>query len=210
MTAAAVTPDALPAERHRLYEDVLALLTGTLLVSLGAVIYTKAVLLVGSTAGLALLTSYVTGLGFGAVFFVLNLPFYVLGVIRMGWAFTLRTFLAVGMVSLLSRYVSGWVDFSTLNPVYATVIGSCLIGCGMLMLFRHRTGLGGINILAMFLQERTGLRAGYLQLGIDLALMAAAWFVLPVENLALSVLGITITNLIIAINHKPGRYTAFS
>lgn len=207
MTAAALE---MTPERHRLYEDIMALLLGTLFVSLGAMIYTKAVLLVGSTAGLALLTSYVTGQSFGLVFFLLNLPFYILGVIRMGWAFTIRTFIAVGMVSLLSRLVGDWVAFSALQPLYATIIGSSLIGAGMLMLFRHRTGLGGINILALFLQERFGLRAGYLQLGLDLVLMAAAYFVLPVENLALSVLGIAITNIIIAVNHKPGRYMALS
>ncbi|MGQ3077916.1 MAG: YitT family protein [Allorhizobium sp.] len=198
------------AERHRLYEDVLAMISGTMFVSLGTLIYTETMLTVGSSAGLALLLSYVSGWGFGIIFFIVNLPFYILAVKRMGWAFTLRTFTAVALVSVLSKLNSQWIDFSHLDPLYATVIGGGLIGTGLLMLFRHRTGLGGINILAMYLQEKTGLRAGYFQLGVDLTILAIAFFVLPADRLALSVLGAAIANLILAINHKPGRYMGLS
>ncbi|MFN3832841.1 MAG: YitT family protein [Allorhizobium sp.] len=198
------------AERHRLYEDVLAMISGTMFVSLGTLIYTETMLTVGSSAGLALLLSYVSGWGFGLIFFIVNLPFYILAVKRMGWAFTLRTFTAVALVSILSKLNGQWIDFSHLDPLYATVIGGGLIGVGLLMLFRHRTGLGGINILAMYLQEKTGLRAGYFQLGVDLTILAIAFFVLPADRLALSVLGAAIANLILAINHKPGRYMGLS
>ncbi len=198
------------AERHRLYEDVLAMISGTMFVSLGTLIYTETMLTVGSSAGLALLLSYVSGWGFGVIFFVVNLPFYILAVKRMGWAFTFRTFTAVALVSVLSKLNSRWIDFAHLDPLYATVIGGGLIGTGLLMLFRHRTGLGGINILAMYLQEKTGLRAGYFQLGVDLTILAIAFFVLPADRLALSVLGAAIANLILAINHKPGRYMGLS
>lgn len=198
------------AERHRLYEDVLAMISGTMFVSLGTLIYTETMLTVGSSAGLALLLSYVSGWGFGVIFFIVNLPFYILAVKRMGWAFTFRTFTAVALVSILSKLNGQWIDFSYLNPLYATVIGGGLIGTGLLMLFRHRTGLGGINILAMYLQEKTGLRAGYFQLGVDLTILAIAFFVLPADRLALSVLGAAIANLILAINHKPGRYMGLS
>lgn len=198
------------AERHRLYEDVLAMISGTMFVSLGTLIYTKTMLTVGSSAGLALLLSYTSGWGFGLIFFLINLPFYILAVKRMGWAFTLRTFTAVALVSILSKLNGQWIDFSHLDPLYATIIGGGLIGTGLLMLFRHRTGLGGINILAMYLQEKIGLRAGYFQLGVDLSILAAAYFILPADRLALSVLGAAIANLILAINHKPGRYMGLS
>ncbi|KPF45785.1 YitT family protein [Rhizobium sp. AAP43] len=198
------------AERHRLYEDLLAMISGTMFVSLGTLIYAKTMLTVGSSAGLALLVSYTSGWGFGPIFFLINLPFYFLAVKRMGWPFAIRTFTAVALVSVLSRLNSQWIDFSHLDPLYATVIGGGLIGTGLLMLFRHRTGLGGINILAMYLQEKTGLRAGYFQLGVDLAILGAAYLVLPADRLALSVLGAAIANLILAINHKPGRYMGLS
>ncbi|MQW86771.1 YitT family protein [Sinorhizobium saheli] len=193
-------------ERHRLYEDILAILTGTLIVALGVVIYGKAVLITGSTAGLALLLQYATGAGFWLVFSLVNLPFYLLAVKRLGWRFALRTFLAVSLVSLFSRLTAEWVEFARLDPLYAAIAGGALMGMGLLILFRHRTGLGGINILAIYLQEEWGIRAGYFQLAVDLAILAAAAFLLPPTNLMLSVAGAVVVNMTLAINHKPGRY----
>ncbi|MCG5241231.1 YitT family protein [Azospirillum doebereinerae] len=193
-------------ERHQLYEDALAMLLGTLFIALGMMLYAKTMLLTGSIAGVALLLSYVTPVSFGSLFFLINLPFYALAWKRLGWRFTLRTFIAVGLVTLFSRMTESWIGIAHLDPVYATVVGGGLCGTGLLMLFRHRTGLGGVNILAIYLQERYGVRAGYFQLAVDLAILAAAFFVLAPDRLLLSVVGATIVNMILAINHKPGRY----
>lgn len=193
-------------ERHSAYEDAIAIVVGTLFMALGVVIYTKAVLLAGSTAGLALLLQYASGIGFWWLFFAINLPFYILAVKKLGWAFTLRTFAAVTLVSIFTRLTSELVSFAHLDPLYAAVMGGALSGAGLLILFRHRTGLGGINVLAIYLQDRFGLRAGYFQLTVDLAILAAAFFVIPLDRLALSVLGAVIVNMTLAINHRPGRY----
>ncbi|PWC34607.1 hypothetical protein TSO352_23275 [Azospirillum sp. TSO35-2] len=186
------------------------MLFGTLFIALGMLLYAKTTLLTGSMAGVALLVSYITHVQFGVIFFAINLPFYALAWKRLGWKFTLRTFIAVGLVTLFSRLTDQWIGFDHLDPVYATVIGSGLCGTGLLMLFRHRTGLGGVNILAIYLQERYGIRAGYFQLGVDLTILAAAFFVLAPDRLLLSVVGATIVNMLLAINHKPGRYLGIS
>lgn len=202
-------PDTIPA-RHRLHEDVLALVTGTLLVSLGLALYAEATLVVGGTAGLALLLQYATGYGFGTIFFVVNLPFYLLSIRRMGWAYTVRTFIAVAMVSVLSRLTPQWIAIESIEPVYAALCGGVLIGIGLLALFRHRAGLGGFNILAVYLQDTYGIRAGYVQLGLDCLVLLAACFVIPFEGIALSLLGAVAINLTLALNHRPGRYMGVS
>lgn len=203
-------PQELPTDPHRPHEDVMAMLVGTLFVALGVSFYTQAMLLTGSTAGLAFLLQYATGWRFGIGFFLINLPFYWLAVRRMGWSFTLRTFVAIGLVSLFSELTAGWIRIEWLQPLYAALMGGSLIGIGMLVLFRHRTSLGGINILALFLQDRYGWRAGYIQLGIDALIMLVALLVLPMERVGLSVVGAVALNLIIALNHKPGRYMGVS
>ncbi|KQZ99915.1 hypothetical protein ASD64_13995 [Mesorhizobium sp. Root157] len=202
--------EAALSEKHGLHEDALALVLGTLMVALGTVIYSKAVLLVGGMAGVALLLQYTSGIAFWLGFSLINLPFYYLGLKRMGWRFTLRTFAAVSLVSLFSRLTMDWIDFSRLDPAYAAVIAGTLCGTGLLMLFRHRTGLGGVNILAMFLQETWGIRAGYFQLVVDLAILGASFFVLSPDSIVLSVVSAVILNMIIAINHRPGRYLGIS
>ncbi|OSQ29917.1 YitT family protein [Thalassospira sp. MCCC 1A03138] len=193
---------------HRLYEDVLALLLGTMVVSLGVMLYSESVLVTGSTAGAALLIEHATGIGFGVIFFAINLPFYWLAFKRIGLAFTIKTFIAVGLVSVFSKLMPMWIDFSMLNPIFAAIAGGALMGIGLLMLFRHRAGLGGINILALYLQEHLGIRAGYFQLAVDLVILACAFLTLPFDKVLLSILGAVVLNLIIALNHRPGRYLA--
>ncbi len=196
--------------RHALYEDLIALVLGTLFVAVGAMIYGKTMLMTGGTVGLALLVQYVTGWSFWLVFGLVNLPFLALAAVRLGIGFAVRTLVAVALVAGFAALLPRWIGFDRLDPVFATVLGGALMGNGLLMLFRHRTGLGGVNILAVYLQEAFGLRAGWVQLAIDLALLAAAAFVLGASQLALSLAGAVIVNAILGINHRPGRYTGMS
>lgn len=211
MTKASDAIDAvLPTENHRFYEDVFAMLLGTLLVSIGIVLYTKATLVTSGAAGLALLLQAATGVNFGILFFALNLPFYWLAIRRMGWRFALRTFVAVGLVSLFTWATPRWLSIEAVDPVYAALAGGSLMGLGLLALFRHRTGLGGVNILALYLQEKHGIRAGWFQLGVDGIILCGALFLLPWDKVLVSLLGAAVLNLILAINHKPGRYMGVS
>lgn len=198
------------ASMHRPHEDVAAILTGTLMVALGITFFSTAGLLTGGTAGLALLLGQVSGVGFGAVFFAVNLPFYYLAIRRMGWKLALRTFLAVLLVSLLSKLTASSISMGHLDPIFAAVTGGALTGIGLLILFRHQASLGGINILALYLQERHNLRAGYVQLALDALILLASVFVLDLDKLALSLLGTAVLNLVLATNHRPGRYIGVS
>lgn len=201
------SPAAAPG-RHKLHEDAQALLTGTLFVALGVVLFGHVGLLTGGTAGLAFLVHYATGWSFSAVFFLINLPFYALAWRRMGARFTVKTFVAVGLLSLLAHLVPGWIQIGALAPGFAAVAGGLLMGAGMLMLFRHRASLGGFNVLVLYLQERFGWRAGHLQMALDCAIVLAAFSVRAPPQIAWSVLGAVVLNMTLAINHRPGRYMA--
>ncbi len=195
-------------QRHTLFEDVQALVTGTLFISLGVVLFNRTGLLTGGTAGLAFLVHYASGISFGKVFFVLNLPFYWLAWRRMGRAFTIKTFVAVALLSLLAEWHPLVVRFEALNPWYAAVMGGLLMGAGFLMLFRHRASLGGVGILALYLQDSRGWRAGRVQMVIDCAIVATAFATVEPLRVVYSLAGAVALNLILAINHKPGRYVA--
>ncbi|NIF22784.1 MULTISPECIES: YitT family protein [Pantoea] len=192
---------------HSRIEDALAIVMGTLMVSFGVMLMKQAGALTGSTAGIAFLISYVSPLSFGSAFFLINLPFYWLAVKRMGWEFTIKTFCAVALVSLFTHLHPMYMHFSTLNPIYATLFGNVITGIGFIVLFRHKASLGGVNILALWLQDRIGLRAGKLQMGIDTCVVLASLFVVSWQMLIVSIAGAVILNLIIAMNHRPGRYT---
>lgn len=191
---------------HNLRENLLALILGSALVSLGVIFFNQVGLLTGGTAGLAIFITKVTDLSFGQVFFALNLPFYILSVARMGWRFTISTFIAVSIVSFAVDYLYHVIQIAEIHALYAALLGGGLIGTGMLVIFRHKMSLGGFNILALFLQERFGIRAGKVQMALDCTIVVLSLFIVDVSLVLLSVLGAIVTNLILAMNHKPGRY----
>jgi len=194
------------ASQHSAFEDAQAIATGALFIALGVAMFASAGLLAGGTAGLAFLIHYATGWRFGVVFFVVNLPFYFLAWRAMGAAFTLKTFCAVAALSLATELMPLVLRFESLQPLYAGVMGGFLIGAGLLMLFRHKASLGGINILALYLQEQRGWRAGKVQMAIDCVIVLAAFAVVEPWRIAVSVLGAVALNLVVAVNHRPGRY----
>lgn len=196
--------------RHSPLEDVQAIVTGTLFVALGVALFKQAGMLTGGTVGIAFLLHYASGLPFGALFFCINLPFYWLAYRRMGLPFTLRTIAAVSLMAVLAEVLPHWLKFAELNIWFAAITGGLLIGAGMLILFRHRASLGGLNVLVLYLQEKRGWRAGYVQAGLDgLILLSALAFVAP-ERVGLSLVGMVAINAALAINHRPGRYVGMS
>lgn len=196
------------ATRHSPLEDVQGVLTGSLVSALGLYLLASAGLLTGSTAGVAFLLHYAFGVNFGLSFFLLNLPFFYLSLKRLGLAFTLKTFAAIAMTSLIADLQSRFFVISSIHPGWAALLGGLLLGYGLLALYRHRASLGGVGILGIYLQERFGIRAGLVQLAIDLCVLAAAFFVTTPPIVLYSVLGAVALNLFLTINHRADRYIA--
>lgn len=194
--------------RHSLVEDALALLSGTGLIALAVSMFQHAQLLSGGTAGIAFLLHYNLGVGFGPVFFVLNLPFYALAWRRMERAFLLKTMAAVALLSVLTEVTPQFIRFQTLQPLYAALLGGVLLGVGFLILFRHRASLGGVGILAFYLQETRGWRAGHVQMAVDSLILLLALALAPLSQVLLSIAGAVVLNFTLAINHRAGRYIA--
>ena len=86
------------------------------------------------------------------------------------------------------------------------MIGGLLVGMGLLILFRHQACLGGLNIVSIWLQRRRAVRAGAFQMAVDSLIVAASFLAVTPATLALSVLGAVAMNLVLAVNHRPGRY----
>lgn len=193
---------------HTLLEDFMAISVAAVLLSFGIALFSDMNFLIGGTAGMAFLTQYATGFSFGQVFFVINLPFYALAFWKLGKVFTLKTFITVFLVSLFSDFVPKLFEFGDINPIYGAALGGFLIGTGLLMLFRHKASLGGLNIVSIYLQKFHKINAGRFQMCVDVLIILGAFFLVDVMAIVYSVLASVFLNLILAVNHRPGRYLA--
>ncbi|ANL39024.1 hypothetical protein AMC86_CH00600 [Rhizobium phaseoli] len=104
------------ATRHSPIEDVQGIFSGSLVAALGLYVLASAGLLTGSTAGVAFLLHYAFGVNFGLAFFLLNLPFFYLSWKRLGMAFTMKTFIAIGLTSAIADLQSRLFSISSIHP----------------------------------------------------------------------------------------------
>ncbi len=195
--------------RHTTLEDVVALGVGTLFVAVGMEIYRRLGLAAGGTAGLGLLLHYAVGWSLALSVAVVNLPFYVFSWIRMGWRFTLKTVVSVGLLTGELWLVPRVIVFERIDLGFGTVFGGLLIGSGLLILIRHRSSLGGVGIVALWLQETRGWRAGRVQMVVDTAILCGAVTIVAPLLLGFSIVGGLVLNFVLATNHRSGRYTGY-
>lgn len=194
------------AHAHSVAEDVLGILIGTFLASLGLHLLHAAHAVTGGTAGLSLLLGYATAWPFWLLFAVINVPFALLAVWRRGWDFTIRTIISIALVSVWALVHNALFPITQIEPRYGTLAGNLLAGVGVLILFRHRSSVGGVNIIGLEIQDRTGFRAGWTMMIFDLLIILAAVLVMPWPNVVMSAAGAVLLNLVLALNHRPGRY----
>ena len=201
-------PASAPVQvaRHGRYEDAQALFSGSLFVGIAMMMYAQAGLLTGSTAGLAFVLHYATGLSFGGIYFLINIPFYWFAWKYVGREFTVKTFLSVALLSVITEFGPQFIHIDYLHPAFAAIAGGLLMGTGVLFLARHRSSLGGATIVSLYAQDRWGIPAGKVQMAIDCVVVTLALWVVPFERVAWSVLAAVVMGIFLAVSHRPGRY----
>jgi uncharacterized membrane-anchored protein YitT (DUF2179 family) len=195
--------------RHTPLEDIHALLIGSSFIAVGLTLLKTAGLVTGGVAGVALILSYLTDWPVGTVFLVLNIPFYILAQRALGWMFTLKTLVTNLLLAGLALGMPHWLKITGVDPVFAAVFGGTIIGMGILALARHRSSVGGVGVLALYLQEKRGISAGKVQMVADCLIVAAAFAVIDPTKLLLSILSAVALSVVIIANHRPGRYAGY-
>ncbi|WP_085787262.1 YitT family protein [Ketogulonicigenium robustum] len=194
--------------QYTLIEDFQGLTIGSIATAAGMFLLRSAGLITGGTAGLALLVSYLSSWSFGAVFFWVNVPFYIFAIFKKGWVFTIKGFVSVTAVSLMVTFAQPYISITAINPLLAAVVFGIVAGLGILGLFRHGSSIGGTSMIGLVIQEKWGIQAGWVQMAIDGVLFGVALFLLPVPQVIYSFIGTAILSLVLALNHRKDWYIA--
>lgn len=195
-------------KHHTLLEDAQGIAFGIIMAALGIHILTHMGFATGQTTGLAVLIAYSYNLPFSMVYFAINLPFLLLGWWRMGGRFALKTLITTAALSILTDVLPRWMTLGEIEPAFAAILFGILFGIAALAVVRHGGSFGGFSIVALMIQDRWGIQAGYVQLAVDVVIFAAAALILAPETLFWSFLGAATYSLFLAINHRRDRYIA--
>mgnify|MGYP003575802945 FL=1 len=204
MPAGAPARLRLTSRLHPVLDDLQAVATGALLGALAMLVFREAGLVPGGTIGLALLLHAATGHDPSLLLLAANAPFYLLAVVGLGAGFTGRTVPAVLATALLTELLPHGLSVSVGSPLLAAVVGGLLCGLAMLVLFRHGSSLGGLNILVLWLQRRFGWPPARIQLLLDAAIVCTgAWLSADLRRTTASLAAVATLNLVLALNHRP-------
>ncbi len=179
-----------------------AIIEGCFLAALGLFFLQSSNLLVGGTAGIAAISNKALTLTMGTWFFLVNVPFFIIALKQMGKAFTIKSFIGIFIVSVLTDTLNLLINIDSIPIWLASFIGGGLIGIGLLILFRHNTSLGGVNILALYIEKKHGIHSGKIILATDMLVVLLALKFYPLEQIAYSMIGFFVLTSVIGRYHK--------
>ena len=195
-----------PPRPHSLAEDGYAIAIGCAFIAMGLMLLKQANLVTGGMAGIALLISYVTHWSPGALFLIINLPFFAFAGRAMGAAFALKTLFANVAIMAVGFVLPAALEIARVSPLFAALFGGSIIGFGILAIARHGAGVGGVGVVALILQKSRGWNAGRTQMLCDILILLASLPMLTIERFGLSIASAAAMNAVLMVNHRPGRY----
>ena len=124
---------------------------------------------------------------------VLNVPFFLLGCKKVGWAFVVYSLFSIGIYSgfsLLFRNILP-IDFSGGSPIVgqdillAALFGGLLSGIGSGMVIRFGGAIDGVEVMAVLFAKRLGLTIGTFMMIYNAILYTAAALIFQSWNIPL-------------------------
>jgi uncharacterized membrane-anchored protein YitT (DUF2179 family) len=175
-------------------------LLGLFLTAFGVTLLSQSMLTFGGTAGIATMLSYITPLSWGGLFFLVNLPFFIISLQQLGKWFTLSSFMSIIGISIIRDSLELLVPTFQVSPFSATIIAGILIGIGVTYVLNNDSSLGGIHILALYLDKAFSINRGYVIFLCDSIIILLAVYMVGWQSALYSILSIVIASSII------GRY----
>ncbi len=147
------------------------------LITLGSVLFSfgaKSVVvphnfITGGLYGTSLLIYYKTNLlSPGVWFLIFNLPLFVVGWFFISWRFFVYSLYAVFVVSVSSELIH--FDLGVHEQLYAAVAGGIICGVGTGIVLRSLGSGGGLDIVALMLNQRYNIGVGKTYIAFNLVL----------------------------------------
>ncbi|WP_368504452.1 YitT family protein [Alkalihalophilus sp. As8PL] len=183
-------------ERFRVMGVVLV---GLILTSLGLRFLAMHDLTFGGTAGLATVLTYMSPWSWGVLFFLVNLPFFLISWTKLGKWFTLSSLLSITAISVI-RDLLDVMPFFNVPLWLATALAGICIGIGVTLVLNNGSSLGGIHILALYIDQKWGINRGLTIFISDFLIIVFAALLVGWSQALLSVFVIFVASTII------GRY----
>jgi len=133
----------------------------------------------GGVMGISLLTKEVTGFSLPILIVLINLPFLYLGLNQMGKQFALKSIGAIIILALALQFIP--YPIVTTDKLLIAVFGGFFLGAGIGFSLRGGAVIDGTEVLAIYLNKKTGLSMGDTILIFNVIIFLFGAYILSVE-----------------------------
>jgi len=133
----------------------------------------------GGVMGISLLTREVTGFSLAILIVLINLPFLYLGLSQMGKQFALKSIVAIILLALALQFIP--YPVVTTDKLLIAVFGGFFLGAGIGFAVRGGAVIDGTEVLAIYLNKKTGLSMGDIILIFNVIIFLFGAYILTVE-----------------------------
>ena len=157
--------------------------------TIGALIYAFAIeaflmpsrIIDGGITGISMILNALSGKPLGIFIVVINLPFIILALKKLGKRFVFFTFYSIlvfaGGVTMFSHLLHGHCIIEDLELFLAAVFGGLILGAGVGLVIRNGASLDGTEIMAIYATKKIPFSVGEIIMFINLFIFTLAGFV---------------------------------
>ncbi len=176
--------------------DYLWITLGTILIAVAFNVMIKPNnLLVSGTGGIAILLTHFLPISLGIIYFVLNIPLFLMGWRSVGTSFLLKSIW--GTVSL-SLFLSLFSFLPTLsNAIVGAILGGILSGIGIGLVIAVGGTTGGTDIISVVINQKYTWSVGNVMFGVNALIMIAGTYLFGWEKAILTIASLYVTSVVI-------------
>lgn len=150
----------------------------------------------GGLFGVSSLLYYQTGwLNPGLLYLLLNIPMFLLGYIYISRRFLAYSGLAMVMITLFYQLINFQILIS--NQLYAALAFGMLLGVGCGMVLRSLGSNGGLDVIAIILNQKFNIGIGKIYFGFNLLLFSCTFVSLDNDLVIASIIAVFLCSVAI-------------
>lgn len=135
----------------------------------------------GGASGVGIILNYLFKFPVGTVVLVLNIPLFVIAIMKLGFKFTFRAIIGTVLLSVFIDITANVSSIEVLNGgtdyILSSIFGGMMMGLGLSFVFKGNASTGGSELLAQIVYKyRPVVSMSQLMLVIDAAIVILSTF----------------------------------
>jgi len=170
----------------KLFKRLIGITIGSIIQAFGIILFLSPNKIApGGFSGLSIIIYHLTKFPVGTMYFILNLPLFIIAWKKWGFKYIALTLFGTITSSIFIDLLSYFFKPMTDNPLLASIYGGVLVGIGVGIVFKYWGSTGGTDLLSQLIYTYIGVSFGTSMLILDTSIVLIAAIVFKSPEFAL-------------------------